>query len=72
MPYGRIKVQKEKETPQTGKEKVMLEFVCSIPENIGWTLVGFVACLCVIMGIKVAKLLVQMWKDWHEDEEEEC
>lgn len=48
----------------------MLEFICSIPESFGWALVGFAACLCVIMGIKVAKLLVQMWKEWHEDEEE--
>lgn len=48
----------------------MLEFICSIPESIGWTLVGFVACLCVVMGVKLTKLFIQMWKDWHEDEEE--
>ena len=53
----------------------MLEFINSIPENIGWALVGFAICLCVMMMIKLGQTFVEMWRDWHEeetDEEEEC
>ena len=48
----------------------MLEFICAIPEEIGWAIVGFVSCLCVVMMVKLGKVFVQMWKDRHEEEEE--
>ena len=50
----------------------MLEFICTIPNEIGWTLVGAVGTLCVIMAAKLGKLFVQMWKEWNikEDDEE--
>ena len=49
----------------------MMNLICSIPENIGWVAVGAVGMLCVVMAIKLGKIFVEMWKDWHEDEEEE-
>lgn len=50
----------------------MLELLCAIPEEIGWALVGFTAAFTLMMAVKLGKLLVQMWKDWHEPDEEEC
>lgn len=47
----------------------MLEFICSIPEEIGWTIVGFVACLCLVMACKLGCIFVQMWKDHREEKE---
>jgi hypothetical protein len=66
-----MKVQKEKETPQTGKENVMLEMICRIPNSIGWAIVGALFMLCVVMFVKLGKIFVQMWKDYHEEEAEE-
>ena len=37
----------------------MMEFICAIPEEIGWAIVGFVACLCVVMAVKLCKLIVR-------------
>ena len=37
----------------------MLNFLCAIPEEIGWAIVGFVACLCVMMAVKVVKTIVR-------------
>ena len=48
----------------------MMNLICAIPENVGWALVGAVGMLCVVMLIKLGKIFVEMWKDWHEDEEE--
>lgn len=48
----------------------MLNLICSIPENIGWVIVGAMGMLAVVMAIKLGKLLVQMWKSYHEDETE--
>ena len=45
----------------------MFEFICSIPESLGWSLVGCLGTLCGIMLYKLIKVFVQMWKDWHED-----
>ena len=50
----------------------MLEMICRIPEEIGWALVGFVGALTLVMAIKLGKILIQMWKDYHEDEAEEA
>lgn len=70
--YDILRVQKEKETPQTGKENIMLEMICRIPDSIGWTMVGAMAMLCAVMLVRLGKILVQMWKDYHEDEAEEA
>lgn len=49
----------------------MLEMIGAIPKEIGWGLVGFIACLCCIMAIKLGKVFLEMWQDCHEEEEEE-
>ncbi len=49
----------------------MLEMICKVPENIGWVAVGVAGTLCVIMAIKLGKVFVEMWKEYHEKEEEE-
>ena len=51
---------------------MFINFLCSIPDNIGYTLVGFLGALCLVMGIKLAKLFIQMWREWHEDGEVEA
>lgn len=47
----------------------MMEWICAIPDSIGWTLVGIAGTLCAIMMYKLAKLFVEMWREWHEEEE---
>ena len=48
----------------------MLEFICSIPNWLGWTFVGILGCIAMIMAYQLGKIFVQMWKDYHEEEEE--
>ena len=47
-------------------------YIYSIPEEIGWALVGFLSCACVVMAVKVAKTFVEMWREskMNKDEEE--
>lgn len=47
-----------------------MELICAIPEELGWAMVGLAAGAVVNMGIKLGKMLVEMWKDYHEDNEE--
>jgi hypothetical protein len=49
----------------------MLELLCKIPDHIGWMLVGIVGTLCAVMLVKLGKLFVQMWKERHEEDNEE-
>lgn len=49
---------------------MFINLICSIPDSIGWAMVGFLGALALVMGIKVTKMLIQMWREWHEDEEE--
>lgn len=49
----------------------MLEFICSIPNWLGWTFVNILGCVTGVVIYQVGKTLVQMWKDHHEEEEEE-
>jgi hypothetical protein len=51
--------------------KTMMELICAIPEELGWTMVGLALGAVVNMGIKLGKIFVEMWKDYHEDEESE-
>ena len=48
----------------------MLEMICAIPENIGWVIVGAMGMLCVMMMIKLGKMIVQAIKERMGDEEE--
>lgn len=45
----------------------MFEMIGMIPENVGWVAVGFVGCLCVVMAVKVGKVIVEMVKERIED-----
>lgn len=48
----------------------MMEFICAIPEEIGWAIVGFFACLCLEMfGLLIGKT-VQIIKERIEDAKE--
>lgn len=49
----------------------MLEFICSIPNWIGWTLVAILGLVTLFMFTLVIKTIIQMVKDRMEDEEEE-
>ena len=46
----------------------MLQFICSIPEEIGWVIVGAMAAYTIMWAHKLGALFVTMWKEWHEDE----
>lgn len=47
----------------------MMNFICAIPEEIGWAIVGFVACLCVVMAVKLGKLIVRAVRERIEENE---
>ncbi len=47
----------------------MLEFICSIPDWLGWTIVGFLAALCLMMMVKLGCVFIEMWKDHREEKE---
>lgn len=48
----------------------MLEFICSIPEEIGWALVGAVAVIAIELGALVISEVVEMVRDRLVDNEE--
>lgn len=47
----------------------LINFICSIPESIGWTLVAIEGAILLFMLYKLGKIFVEMWKEHHEDEE---
>ena len=49
----------------------MMEFICAIPEEIGWALVGAISAYAVMWAHKLGKLIVEMWRDRHEKGSEE-
>ena len=50
----------------------MLEmFVCLIPEELGWALVGVVATLCIIFGYLDIKIICQMIRDWRNRDDDD-
>ena len=48
----------------------MLNFINSIPDSIGWAMVGSLMTITAIMMIALIKMFIQMWKDHHDEEEE--
>ena len=48
----------------------MMELICAIPEALGWIMVGLAFGALVNMSIKLGKIFVEMWKDYHKDDEE--
>lgn len=49
----------------------MLEFICNIPDTIGWCIVGTVAFATVILGFFLGKTIIEMIQNRREDEESE-
>lgn len=49
----------------------MLElFICAIPEELGWALVGATATLCAIVGYLDIKIICQMIRDWRNRDDD--
>jgi len=48
----------------------MMNFINTIPENIGWVAVGVVGTLCAMMLFKLGKIVVEMIKSRLEDEDQ--
>lgn len=48
----------------------MLEFICNIPDTIGWCIVGTVAFATVILGFFLGKTIVEMIRDRKEERNE--
>lgn len=42
----------------------MMNFICSIPEWIGWDLVACVSVVAVVLALDIAKILIQMYYDY--------
>ena len=49
----------------------MLDFICAIPEEIGWALVGASAMLCVVMAVDLGKTIVKAIKERMDEDEDE-
>lgn len=49
----------------------MMELICAIPEELGWVMVGLALGAVISESIKLGKVLVEIWKDYHEDEKSE-
>lgn len=49
----------------------MLEFICAIPENIGWSLVGAVGMLALVTLVGVVKDITTAIKERMATTEEE-
>ena len=48
----------------------MLEFICTIPENIGWMLVGAAGAYASVAGWMVGKTIYLAIKERMKDDEE--
>ena len=57
--------QNKKEKEENKMEKIY-EFIALIPEEFGWSLVGALAMLCVVMIYNIIKMII----DGQRDEEE--
>lgn len=49
----------------------MLEFLCAIPDHIGWMLVGALGAYTSVAGWMVGKCFYKAIKERFEDEDEE-
>jgi hypothetical protein len=48
----------------------MIDWLCTIPENILWMINGALALGCVLTLKELGVVLVDFWKNWHDDAEE--
>ena len=42
---------------------MLMDLICAIPEEIGWAIVGFVACLCIMVAVDVVKTIVRIVRE---------
>ncbi len=49
----------------------MLEFICSIPDWLGWTFVAVTGIACIFMYCLLVQTIVAMIRERMEDDEEE-
>ena len=47
-----------------------MELICAIPKALGWIMFGLTLGAMINMGIALGKVFVEMWKQYHEDDEE--
>ena len=48
----------------------MLEMICAIPYEIGWSLVGASAMFCVVMAVVLGKIIAKAIRERKEEDEE--
>ena len=48
-----------------------MNLINAIPENLGWALVGATAMACVVMAVKLGKLIVTAIKEAQEESDDE-
>lgn len=48
----------------------MLNFVNSIPENVGWVMVGFLLAMCVVMVAKMVGEGIRYFKECRAEDAE--
>lgn len=49
----------------------MIEMLNSIPESIGWAMVGALSAFCVVMFVKVLRCVIEMIAEHIEAKREE-
>ena len=49
----------------------MLELINAIPENVGWTMVGFMMAVCAFGFVVLGKMFVDMWRERKEVDAED-
>ena len=45
----------------------MLELINKIPDSVGWTMVGFTMCLCVVIATKLIVEIVKIYRYCKEE-----
>lgn len=45
----------------------MLELINTIPEELGWMIVGAMIVGCVAFAVKLGKVFFEMWREHRED-----
>ena len=49
----------------------MMNLICSIPENVGWAMVGAAMMLCAMLLYKLGKMIVDCVREYIEEEKKE-
>lgn len=48
----------------------MMQFIYSIPDNIGWAMVGFLVALCIVVLSKLVSCIIDNIIENRKEEEE--